>query len=143
MKKQNGITIVSLVIYVFIMIIIIGVMNSIINRFYDNNNKFEGETQEIIEFNKFNTCFLKEIKKVGNSLDSIQDNYILFSSGNSFSFSNNAIYYNDIKVCTGVKEFKIEREVNEDGEDIDNILNVELMFKNYKKSIKYKIEEIY
>ena len=104
----------------------------------------QADTEDILEFNNFNTYFLKEIKSAGNSVDSIDNEkkYILFTSGNSFSFSNGEVYYNDIEICKGIKKFEILQGKNGNGLDKD-IIYVTLGFKNFTKSINYKIEEIY
>ena len=88
MKDNKGITLVSLIVYIIIMFIVLGVMSSIVNTFYKNNNKAEADTEDILQFNHFNTYFLKEVKQRENKVDTISGNYILFSSGNSFSFKN-------------------------------------------------------
>ena len=142
MKENKGITLISLLVYVIVMIIVIGVMSSIINSFYENTDTIKADTEDIIEFNKFNTYFLKEIKKNNNSVDNIQDNYILFTSGNSFSLVNKKIYYNNIEVCNGINEFKISLGKNGDGQD-NTIINISITLNNFKKSINYKIENIY
>ena len=68
MKKENGITITALIIYIIVMIMVLGVINVIINQFYQNTNSIEADTEEILEFNKFNTYFLKEVKSKGNKV---------------------------------------------------------------------------
>ena len=142
MKNQKGITLTSLVVYIVVMVIVLGVMSTIINTFYENTDSIQGDTQEIIEFNNFNTYFLKEVKKKDNKLDSIKDNYILFASGNSFSLVNNSIYYNDIEISSGVKEFIIKQGLNGNGVD-ETIVYITIKFEEFSKSINYKIEEIY
>ena len=141
MRKQNGITLVALVLYIILMIIILGIMTLVTNEFYKNTDTVQGNVQEVIEFNKFNNYFLKEIK-TNNKVDKVSNNYILFSSGNSFSISNESIYYNNIKVCEGVKNLEITLGKNGDGVD-RTIINVTLTFENFSKSISYKIENIY
>ena len=95
MKKNNGITLVTLVIYVIVMLIIVGVMTAITNTFYRNTEVVKGNVQEVVEFNKFNSYFLKEVKLYNNKVDTyVDDKYILFASGNSFSINNDSIYYN-------------------------------------------------
>lgn len=139
MKNQNGITLTSLVIYVAAMIIILGVVSTIISQFYQNTTLMQANTDEIIEFNKFNTYFLKEIKLKGNALDSIEgtnNSYILFKSGNSFLFDNNKIYYNNIEICEDVESATFKK-VDED------LILVNVTFQKFSKSINYKIEEIY
>lgn len=142
MKNQNGITLTSLVIYVIAMVIVLGIMSSIITEFYKNTNNLNLDTDEIVQFNNFNTYFLKTLKTKGNKVDSIKDNYILFSSGDSFSFDNHQIYYNNVAICNGVEKFTILLGKNGDGINQD-IVYVTLVFENFTKSINYKIEEIY
>ena len=144
MKEEKGITLVSLVVYIIVMVIIIAVMTTIINSFYQNTETVQGNVQEIVEFNKFNNYFLKEVKTKNNKVDSVDTNYILFASGNSFSISNNGIYYNNIKICNNVQniEFMLEQDM-EDTDEEYSIINVHLNFGKFNKSIKYKIENIY
>ena len=142
MKNQKGITLVSLVIYVIVMIIVICVMSSIISDFYKNTDAVRGDVEEVVKFNKFNNYFLKEVKTTNNEVDSLNDSYILFSSGNSFSISNNVIYYNNIEICDGVENMNITFGKN--GDEIDkSIINVNISFESFSKKITYKIEEIY
>lgn len=139
MKSQKGITLMSLVVYVIVMTIAIAVMGSIISKFYSNTDSMQADTKEVIEFNKFNTYFLKEIKKANNKVDKLDAKYILFTSGDSFSYSNNSIYYNNIAICKNVKDitFSFLEEEKKD------IINVNIKFDNFQKSLNYKIEEIY
>jgi len=144
MKNQKGITLVSLVIYVIVMIIVLGIMSTIINSFSNNMDTIQADVQEIVEFNKFNNYFLKEVKLRNNKVDRLDDNnnYILFTSGNSFKLSNNSIYYNNIKICENVKSMQISLGKNGNGQD-KTIVNVKLTFETFAKTINYKIEEIY
>ena len=141
MKKENGITLVSLVVYIIVMIIVLGVMTSITNNFYKNTDAVKGNVEEVVAFNKFNNYFLKEVKSKNNSVDNISSNYILFESGNSFSIVNNTIY-NNIVICEDVQDMEITLGLNGDGID-ETIVNVSINFKNFNKSLSYKIEEIY
>lgn len=144
MKKENGITLMSLIIYVAIMIVILGVMGIVITNFYNNTNSLQGNVAQILEFNKFNNYFLKEVKTTNNKVDNITENYILFTSGNSFSISESSIYYNNIKICDGVQEIKFTLvKDEEDAENEYSIINASLTFENFNKSINYKLENIY
>lgn len=145
MNKEKGITLVSLVIYVVVMIMVLGVMSSIINSFYNNTNEVHENVQEIVEFNKFNSYFLREIKTKGNNVDSYVNNkYILFASGNSFVLSDNSIYYNNIKICDKVNNIQFNLiQDDEDKEEEYSIVEVTIKFKEFNKTVKYKLEDIY
>lgn len=143
MKKNNGVTLVSLVVYIVVMSIVIAIMSAIISNFYKNTTIVQGSVEEIIKFNKFNTYFLKEVKSGDNGIDTISENYILFSSGNSFSISNNIIYYNDIPVCDKVDTFTFETIENDLELEKRTIIKITLKIGNFEKTINYKIENIY
>lgn len=138
MKKDNGITLMSLVIYVIVMIIVISIMSIISTQFYNNTNRMQGNVGEVLEFNKFNNAFLKEVKLVNNKVVEVDNNnkYILFESGNSFSLYNNVIYRNDVEICNGVQSINISL-------DGDDVIEITLNFKNFNKTMKYKVENIY
>jgi len=144
MKKEKGITMISLVVYVAVMTVVIGVMSTIITNFYQNTDTVQGNVQEIVEFSKFNNYFLKEVKASNNKVDHVSNDntYILFTSGNSFSIANNKIYYNNIKICDEVQSMQISLGKNGNGID-KSIVNVTLSFESFNKSISYKIENIY
>ena len=129
MKNCKGITLMTLIIYVGVLLVIIAVMSSIIKNFYQNNTAVNEQTEEILEFNKFNVYFLKEIKKSGNKVETVtrnsNQNYILFKTGNSFSLKNDIIYYNNIKVCNGVSNLSFNYNPNE-----ENIIIAKVKFKN-------------
>ncbi len=142
MKNNKGITLTALVIYIAVMIITLGIISAIITQFYKNTNSLEADTDEILQLNHFNTYFLKEVKAKGNKVDSVNDNYILFSSGNSFSLANKEILYNNIPICDKVKSITFKLGKNGDGVD-NTIIYVEIIFNDFTKSMNYKLEEIY
>lgn len=138
MKSKRGVTLVSLIIYIMVMIIVIAIMSQIISRFYSNTQELNSDTESVLEFNKFNSYFLKEIKQRDNELDSIINNSILFTSGNTFSKQGNHIYYNNIPICSNVKSF-----IAIEDEHDNTIINISIEFENFSKSINYKIEDLY
>ena len=138
MKNNKGVTLVSLLLYVCVMIVVLSVISLITAEFYNNTEDVQENIQDIIEFNKFNSYFLKEVKTKDNKVDTISSNYILFSTGNSFKIDNNIIYFNNVKVCENVKEMKITISQSD-----NTIIFVNLKFYNFQKSIKYKLENIY
>lgn len=145
MKNENGITLVSLVIYILAMLIIIGIMGKVSIMFYENSNDLDDDVKDIVEYNKFNSYFIKEIKSANNSIDKISTDgtYILFTSGNSFTFRNNKIFYNDLEIAEDVIELKFSKYLDSNQKVDNTVVTVEINFKNYSKKMNYKIEEIY
>lgn len=145
MKNEKGITISSLVIYIIVMIMVIGVMTRVSLMFYNNTENLNDNTKDIIEFNNFNNYFVKEIKIANNKIDTIAEDgtYILFNTGNSFSLKNNAIFYNDLEIAKNVKNINFKYYTNIDGIEQKDIITVNIEFNNYSKQINYRVESIY
>lgn len=141
MKNNKGVTLVSLLLYVCVLIIMLSIMSIITTEFYNNTEDVQEDVQEIIEFNKFNSYFLKEVKTKNNKVDTVGNNYILFTTGNSFKIDNNIIYFNNVKVCEKVKTMNIS--LHDNGDKEDNIIEITLEFKHFIKTIRYTLENIY
>ena len=145
MKNQKGITLVSLLVYIIVMIIIIGGLSTISYNFYRNTQALEVDTEDIVEFSNFNEYFIKEIKKANNKIDNISKDgtYIVFTDGNSFMLNNKSIYYNQIEISKNVNSLKFEYDKDEENNEITDIIKVSVEYSNYSKQMKYKLEEIY
>lgn len=145
MKNQKGITLVSLLVYIIVMIIIIGGLSTISYNFYKNTQALEVDTEDIVEFSNFNEYFIKEIKKANNKIDNISEDgtYIVFTDGNSFMLNNKSIYYNQIEISKNVNSLKFEYDKDEENNEITDIIKVSVEYSNYSKQMKYKLEEIY
>lgn len=136
MKSQRGVTTASLIVYVIAMLIVIGIIASLTSFFYTNAINLEDSSNKASVISKFNMYFLDETKNKNNSIVSVTTNAITFSSGNTFTFQDNSIYFNSIKICEDVKnaEFKLETVNNK------NVVNVLLTVGNnmeYTKTTKY------
>lgn len=145
MKNEKGITLSSLVIYIIVMIMVIGVMTRVSLMFYNNTENLNDNTKDIIEFNNFNNYFVKEIKIANNKIDTIAEDgtYILFDTGNSFSLKNNEIFYNDLEIAKNVKNINFKYYTNSEGIEEKDIITVNVEFNNYSKQINYRVESIY
>lgn len=145
MKNEKAITLVSLVIYILVMLLVIGIIGSVSAMFYNNTNNFDDETKYIIEYDKFNSYFVKEIKTANNSIDQISDDgtYIIFTTGNSFLFKDNKIFYNDLEITKNVKNVNFKYYTDSNNKQDNTIVTVTVNFENYTKKMNYKIEEIY
>ena len=77
-------------------------------------------------------------------MDQIGENgqYILFTSGNSFSLKNNHIYFNEIEIAKNIKTVKFDYYTDEKNEQHKDIINVRVELEHYQKQMNYKIEEI-
>lgn len=145
MNNQRGITLVSLVIYIIMLIMVIGVMASMSAEFSNNTEALEKDTEYISEFTNFNQYFIKEIKQVNNKVEKIDDTgkYILFKTGNFFSFNNSSIFFNNIEISTNVRDVSFKYITDNDGNIVEDIIEVYIQYDGYAKQMKYKVEGIY
>ena len=107
MKSEKGVTLSSLIIYVIAMSIVIATIATLTNYFYGNINGLNIRTNASKEYTTFNSYFVNEINTkdnyvLTNLLDTTNNDIIVFSSGNQFKITNNAIYFNKIKICKDV-----------------------------------------
>ena len=105
MKKENGVTLTSIIIYIIALLIVIGVVSALTSYFYKNVD-VDGESKLTnSQFTKFTSFFTNEINEPGIKViekgENENVNYITFSNKQTYTFSkqNNAIYLNEMKIC--------------------------------------------
>lgn len=104
MKSQKGITLTSLIVYVTALSIVISVITVISTYFYKNVTTVSDKSNIYKQYTKFNSYFLQEVNTSNNSVVLCGENYINFSNGNTYTFKNESIYFNKIKICDNIKE---------------------------------------
>ena len=122
MKKENGLTIISVLIYIIALLIILGVVATLTSYFYKNIN-IEGESQLTnAQFTKFSGYITEEINQDGVRVVEVAENenvtYITFTNKQTYTYSkvNKAIYVNEIKICQNIDKcnFSYTEEDNRD-----------------------------
>ena len=113
MKKEQGVTLTSILVYIIAMVIVIGTIATITSFFYTNVTGVKDNSDNIAEITKFHMCFLEEVKKQNNEIIRLENNTILFSTGNTFFYQDKSIYYNQVRICENIShlQFNVE-EVN-------------------------------
>ena len=117
-KSTKGITLVSLVIYVVIMLMLIAIIATFKNN-KDKNLEAIGEYTSLVpEINKVHMYMLGEVNIEDNKVlkRNSSGSYIEFSSGNSYMFSNGSLYKNSVKILSDIKgcSFQVGTENNND-----------------------------
>lgn len=112
----------SLVIYIMAFLVILGIVGTITVFFSNNTKDISFETSSSSEYNKFNLYMLDQTKN-GNKVTKPTKNdktnkYIQFSNGNTFVKIDNILYFNKIKLCENVNEFKFSVETATNGKDV-------------------------
>lgn len=108
MKRENGITLTSIIIYIIALLIVVGVISSLTNYFYKNININQNNNLTNEQFIKFNSYFTSEINQEGikviESGENANSTFITFSNKQTYTYSkeNKSIFLNEMKLCESI-----------------------------------------
>ena len=109
MKKESGITLVTLIVYLMIVSAILAALTNLSSHVYKNIDKLGSENLSAEEFNKFNVNFIKSVKsnKKATVTNNNQNVTIVFDDGTTYNYINgeNSIYKNKIKIAKNINYF--------------------------------------
>jgi len=109
MKKESGITLVTLIVYLMIVSAILAALTNLSSHVYKNIGKLGSENLSAEEFNKFNVNFVKSVKanKKATVTNNNQNVTIVFDDGTTYNYINgeNSIYKNKIKIAKNINYF--------------------------------------
>lgn len=103
MKKENGITLVSLVVYIVVLTIVVAIVTTVSSFFYSNINYAMVKESYAPEFNKFNMFFIEDVKSNKNAI--VNTTSVEFEDGTKYTFNQvtGTIYRNDLAITEDVK----------------------------------------
>ena len=127
-------TLTSVIVYVVVMLVLVGIVGTITGFFYSSTGNLEESAGALGEFNKFNTYFLDEVKKVGNEIQNITQTSITFTSGTSFTFLDGGLYKDKVKIASNVKEFTLDTYKQEEKTVIKVYIKIG---EDFAKTIEY------
>lgn len=136
MKKEIGITLTSLAIYITVMLIALAIIATITSYFKNNLEGADEGSVALAQYDKFNMYFLNEVKKTDIEIEEIaaDETYIVFNNGNKY------IYDQTSKTITLIKN---EEEAEEENLIIANSIDnctFEKDLKDGKTTIKVNIQ---
>ncbi len=120
-KSEKGITLTALIIYMLVLVIVISALTLIVSNAMKNSTYISERGKYMAELNKFNVIFLADCKTNTDTI-SVTDTQIEFESGVKYTFKDNGIYRDDLKVCNTVTNCNFEKLV----ENNKNILKVSI-----------------
>lgn len=121
MRSNRGVTLTSLIIYIIAMTIIISIVSVVSTSMYSNVKEIS-KSSDLSQYTKFNSYFTEQINTEDlqvldcNTIrdgEVIQESYVSFSNNDKYTYKNNAIYFNKIKICRNVESCEFQY-VNED-----------------------------
>ena len=156
MKKEDGVTLTSIIIYIIALLIVIGVVSTLTSYFYKNVDIQSISQNFNQQYTKFNSYFVKEVNKRGNKVVDIQSvsipqdeeenaetntsqqNYIVFSSGNQYTYipKNQGIYMNKVKIAQNITGCTFATHKEENGK---TTVTVTILGDNFERETNYTL----
>ena len=148
MRSEKGVTLISVTIYIIVMLIIIAVISVLTSYFYTNIDINSISVDLNQEYTRFNSYFTEEVNKKGNKILDIgetenssgngKQRYIVFSSGNQYTFiPNQGIYVNQIKIVKNMTDCTFEKgETNG-----KTTITVTIIGENFNRKTTYTLVE--
>lgn len=104
MKSEKGVTLLSLVIYMIIFTMVLGILTVVSNYFYRNIYQVKETPKYISEFNKFSMFFVNDVKS-NNDIKNITATTLEFKDGTKYKWENNKIYRDDKEIAKYIRNF--------------------------------------
>ena len=145
MKSEKGITLISGILYVIVMLLVVTIASILTGYFYNNIDINNTEQNANVEFTKFNSFFTEEVNIRGNTIlesdtegTSTGQKYIVFSTGNQYTYikNNKSIYKNNSKIASDIEEFNLK--IN--NSDSKTTIEIELTSGNITKTTTYALK---
>lgn len=138
MKSEKGVTIISLIIYVIVLSIVIGMVAIISGAFMDSVDDAEMYTDPIEQYTTFNSYFSEEVNHPGLEVSQCEDDYILFSNGVQYSFisENRGIYKDKVKICRNIDNCNFSQLI----ENGKTVIIVEFSVEGQPRTTKYTLK---
>lgn len=116
MSNEKGITLSSLVIYIIVFTLVLGLLVTMTSYIYSNLGRVNSDSYSSEEFNKFNINFVKDVKSsedarvVTSSGGNVQ---IVLSNNVNYNYiaSEKAIYRDNVKIAEKIGVFEANRMV--------------------------------
>ena len=156
MQTEKGITLISITIYIIVMLIIVSIITVLTSYFYKNVDIHSISQNFNQQYTKFNSYFVKEVNKRGNKVVDIQSvsipqdeeenaetntsqqNYIVFSSGNQYTYipKNQGIYMNKVKIAQNITGCTFATHKEENGK---TTVTVTILGDNFERETNYTL----
>ena len=104
MKRQKGVTLLALTIYVIAITIVMSILAVVSENFFFNSSYVTDTGRYISEFNKFNMFFIEDIKESKDFLE-FGETELVLDNGVTYTYKSspdNGIYRNKVKICSHI-----------------------------------------
>lgn len=145
MTNNKGITMISLIIYIIVITFILSGLTAITTSFYKNVNEVDKGSESAVSFSRFNMYFLNDIKEEEAEISDVTPDGKSIAIGfkrdgqtnvATYRLSGNSIYRNNVKICSKVKDFKVDASPGKESKIITITMNIS----DYEKTTTYNVE---
>lgn len=156
MRTEKGVTLITVTIYIIVTLIMISIITVLTSYFYKNVDIQSISQNFNQQYTKFNSYFVKEVNKRGNKVVDIQSvsipqdeeenaeintsqqNYIVFSSGNQYTYipKNQGIYMNKVKIAQNITGCTFATHKEENGK---TTVTVTILGDNFERETNYTL----
>lgn len=137
MKSQKGITLTSLVIYIMVATIVIGILAIVGTNFARNVRELKNQQMYAPEFNQFAMYFLQDVKS--NQTATVTTNTVIFANGAEYRYDSSAkkVYRNDIEIASKISRLSFILDHTTVGNTQKNIIQVAFQSGEFSKTIRF------
>ena len=138
-KKEEGITLAALTIYIIIFTLLIGVMTTISTFFYNNLGQVVDTPKYVSEFNKFVMFFATDVKNYKEA--TVTETTIEFEDGPVYQYQNNIIYRDNVAIANYILNCTFTAGQYNVNTLTKNLINVDMQIgKNEQKSLTRNVD---
>ena len=138
-KNERGITLSALVIYIFVFMLLLGVMTTISTFFYNGIREVVESPKYISEFNKFSMFFVTDVKNYSKA--TVTSNTIQFENGPTYQYQNGYIYRDGKAIAKNIMNCNFTASEFNVNSMTKNLINVNVQIgKNDEDSITKNVD---
>lgn len=134
MKSNKGITLINLIIYIAVLVLVLGILSSVSSMFFTNVDYIKETSEYVAEYNKFNACFIEDVKNNKNVYQ-VSKNQVIFEDGTTYSYVGEgeyAIYRNKVKICENIMYCRFSDSKKYVNNTEKHIIHVKMYLKSSK-----------
>ena len=118
MKSEKGITLLSLIVYIALLTLVLGILSVVSNYFYKNVNYITDTGKYVSNYNKFNMYFIEDVKNNSEIYSISEDGtQLVFADGTNYTFADNSIYRNKVRICENIYALSFSKRAQTDEND--------------------------
>lgn len=139
LKREKGVTLIALTIYMIVFIIIIAIVTTISTSFYGGIGELVDTPKYLSEFNQFVMFFVIDIKNYNEAV--VTEDSITFNDDITYRYINNCIYRNDVVIAEDILQCSFSPSTYTVNDTVKNIINVNMRIgENTEDSISRNID---